>query len=658
MRGSSSSPLRRLFATYAVISLIPVLALGVLLAVSVRNEAKQRGLSEGRREAILVARTAVEPLLDGRPLSLGISSSEGKSLHRLTVAAIGHGDILRLRLRDLAGQVVFSDDGSGFRGRPEDEAIDAAHGETVAHLTRVNSDSNDTGRVGTQSVEVYLPLRAGTPRRKVGVLEVYLPYAPISEDVTAGLHTLYWDIALGLTLVYLALFTITVSVSRGLRRQVRLNAFLAERDALTELPNRLSFHRRAERSIADAVKRKRPVSIAIVDLDHFKEINDTLGHHYGDELLTKVAEMLSASISPGDMVARLGGDEFGLIVHDAADPEQSLRMLRDVIEREVEIRGLPLSVQASVGFAVATEHGTDVETLLQRADIAMYVAKTQHVGVVQYDPELDHYDAANLGLLAELRHAIDDGQLVLHYQPQVMVSSGRVNALEALVRWQHPTHGLLYPDRFLALAEQTDLIDHLTEWVLQTALNDLRTFNQAVEDELSVSVNVSARSVGRADFAAGVIGTLRRVGVAPERLTIEVTETALLSDPTRAAKVLGELSAAGVGISLDDFGQGQTSLRYLSALPIDELKIDKGFVMDMLDNPAHAAIARSIIDLGRNLNLRVVGEGVETEEILEILREAGCDVAQGFLIARPMAREALPAWLQTGSMRTRSVLTP
>jgi diguanylate cyclase (GGDEF)-like protein len=641
--------MRRVFAIYAVISLIPVLALGLLLVASVRNEAKRRGLSEGRSEAGLVARTAVEPLLGGRPLSLGINSTERKALYRLTVAAIGDGDVLRLRLRDLSGQVVFSDDNKGFRSRPEDEALNAAHGQTVARLTRVNSDSNDTGPHGVESVEVYLPLRAGTPRRRVGVLEIYLPYGPISADVTSGLNMLYRDIALGLALVYLALFAITISVSRGLRRQVKLIAFLAERDPLTKLPNRLLFHRRAGRSLADAINRKRPVAIAIVDLDHFKEINDTLGHHYGDEMLAKVAEMLSASMRPGDTVARLGGDEFGLIVHDTTDPEQALGRLRDAIGAEVEIRGLPLSVQASVGFAVATEAATDVETLLQRADIAMYVAKAQHLGVVRYAPELDQYDPAKLSLVAELRHAIDNGQLVLHYQPQAAMSTGRVDSVEALVRWQHPTHGLLYPDRFLPLAEQTDLIDHLTQWVLRTALSELHTLDQASGRELGMSVNVSARSVGREDFATSVIDTLTLAGVAPERLTIEVTETALLSDPARAANVLGELAAAGVSISLDDFGQGQTSLGYLSTLPIDELKIDKGFVMDMLENQAHAAIARSIIDLGRNLQLRVVGEGVETDEILDALRTAGCDVAQGFLIARPIPADALSLWLRARS---------
>jgi diguanylate cyclase len=634
----------RLFAFYAAVSLVPVLVLGIVLAASLRAEARQRGLTEGRAEATLVARTAVEPLLDGRPLSLGVSATERSALRRLTTRAIGEGDLLRMRVRDASGRVVFSDDGSGLAARPDDEALAAGRGEVVAHLTRLNADTNDTGKQGIASVEIYLPLRAGTPTRAVGVLELYLPYAPIARDVTGGLHQLYLDLAVGLAALYLALFAITASVSRGLRREGALNAFLAEHDPLTQLPNRTQFHRRAETLLTSGVRHQQPLAIAIIDLDHFKDVNDTLGHHVGDHLLTEIGRRLVAHMRAGDMVARLGGDEFGLILRDVADAERALRRLADVIEREVEITGLPLSVQASIGFVVAPEDGTDIDTLLQRADVAMYLAKAQHAGVVRYDAGLDHYDAAKLSLVAELRHAIDDGQLVLHYQPQTTLADGRITTVEALVRWQHPTHGLLSPDRFLPLAEQTDLIDKLTRWVLTAALTEIRDLDPRWAG-LAVAVNVSARTIGRADLANHVIETLQALDVPAERLIIEVTETALMIDPTRAAAVLGALAIAGVKISLDDFGRGQTSLGYLSALPIDELKVDKSFVLDMLENPAHAAIVRSIIDLGHNLELRVVGEGVETDAALAALRSIGCDAAQGFLLASPMPAEQLRRWL-------------
>jgi EAL domain-containing protein (putative c-di-GMP-specific phosphodiesterase class I) len=335
------------------------------------------------------------------------------------------------------------------------------------------------------------------------------------------------------------------------------------------------------------------------------------------------------------------------------DAEATLWRLRQVVNQEVEVSGLRLSVDASIGFVVAPDDGNSVDDLLQRADVAMYLAKAQHSGVVRYDPAQDTYEAANLALIAELRHAIEANQLVLHYQPKARLLDGGIEAVEALVRWQHPTQGLIYPDRFIPLAEQTDLIDKLTAWVLTTALTEIRDLGPAWSD-LTVAVNVSARSLSRADFADHVTEVLNRLDVGADRLIIEITETALLTDPEHAATVLAKLAASGVKASLDDFGRGQTSLGYLSQLPIDELKIDKSFVVDMLTNPSHAAIVRSIVDLGHNLAFRVVAEGVETDDVLTKLKTTGCDVAQGFLLARPMTIERLEGWLPTGAPRVKT----
>lgn len=637
-------PMVRLLASYAAISLVPVILLGFVLSWSYRSEARQRGIAEGRSEALVIAQTAVEPRLSGHPLSQGLTPGEKASMQTLVHKAVREHDVLRLRLRDLAGNVVYSDDGSGFKERPEDEALEAAHGDILAELTQLNSDSNDTGKIGPEAVEIYQPLSAGRPERRVGVLELYLPYASISADVTAGLHNLYRDLILGLVGLYAALSAIWLSVTRRLRVQLKRNTYLAEHDSLTELPNRAIFLRRAEAAVASSCGGGQASAIAIVDLDRFKEVNDALGHHNGDQLLTELARRLSTFMRPTDCVARLGGDEFGIILRDVTDPAEVLWRVRTVIEHEVSVGGLPLSVDSSIGFVMVPADGSDVDELLQHADVAMYVAKEQHRGVVRYNSDQIRYHPSDLALIGQLRQAIETDQLVLHYQPKAVLANGRIESVEALVRWRHPTLGLLYPDSFIPLVEQTDLINKLTEWVLHRALSDLRDLGLEMSC-VTMAVNVSARNLGHSGFADLVIRELEETGISADRLVIEITETALLADPPGAVIVLTKLDAIGVRVSIDDFGCGQTSLGYLSKLPIHELKIDRSFIDDMLVNQAHAAIVRSIVDLGHNLHFNVVGEGVESNAIWESLRASGCDSAQGYLLARPMPLEQLSEWL-------------
>jgi len=642
--GAQRQSMARVFFTYAAVGLVLVVVLGFLLASSYRTEAQRRGVAEGRSEAMLIAETAVEPILSGHELTNPLTMTQRTDLQSLVNTAVRTHEVLRLRLRDLQGNVVFSDDGSGFKERPEDAALLAAHGHVVARLTHLNSDANDAGAVGPLAVEVYVPLIAGAPAHRVGVLEAYLPYAPINADVSAGLSGLYVDLALGLGVLYVALFAISLSVTRRLRRQLRLNTYLAEHDALTDLPNRSVFQQRAAAAIAAATRRDVPVAVAIVDLDRFKEINDTLGHSNGDALLTVLAKRLADQLRPDDTVARLGGDEFGLILRDCEDPEGALWRLRSTIEREVLVNGLPLSVDSSIGYVVARADGIDVDELLQRAEVAMYAAKARHAGVLRYDPSQDLYDASNLSLAGELRHAIDAGELVLHYQPKARMHDGRVDALEALVRWQHPMLGLLPPDRFVPLAEQSDLIDRLTEWVVHRALADVCEL-QVVSGLVSVAVNVSARNLGRPGLVELVRRELAATGLHAETLVVEMTETALLADPAGAARVLGDLRALGIRVSLDDFGSGQTSLGYVATLPIDELKIDRSFVGELATSRADAAIVRSVVDLGHNLGLQVVAEGIETDACWAAAAAAGCDLAQGFFLARPMPIGEVGPWL-------------
>jgi diguanylate cyclase len=382
-----------------------------------------------------------------------------------------------------------------------------------------------------------------------------------------------------------------------------------------------------------------PVAIALIDLDRFREINDALGQRSGDRLLVELTARLQKQLGVGDTLARVGGDEFGIILKHGATAHETLTALRRTMGELVVLDGLPLTVEASVGYAVAPHDGSSADLLLLRADLAMVTAKRQHLGVTRYSSDQDSYDSSALALLAELATAIAEDQLVLHYQPKGDVGAATVTGLEALVRWQHPKRGLLYPDAFLPLAEQTELIDDLTRWVLRSACRDLAGIDPT--GRLSVAVNISARSLGVPDFAEHVLDILRETGTPPSRIIAEITETALLTDPPAASRTLSRLNDAGMRISIDDFGAGQTSLSYLATLPVSELKIDRAFVWSAADDARSAALVRSIVELGHNLGLTVTAEGVETAPMLEYLAGVRCDTVQGYLLAKPVAPERM-----------------
>ena len=331
----------RLLAVYAAVTLLPVLALGFALVGGYRSEAHTRGLTEARSEAALLAGSVVEPQLEGRPVGT-LTPTAAADLHRVVARSVAAHQILRLRLRDLAGHVVFADDGSGFGGAPEDEAMEAARGETVAKLTHFNSDSNDTGPVGVSAVEVYLPLNADG--HTLGVLEVYLPYDPIAHDISAGLRRLSWQLGIGLALLYVVLTGVSVSLTRRLRREARHNRFLARHDPLTSLPNRVLFREQAAAAVAAATREGRRCAVAVIDLDRFKEVNDTLGHHSGDALLLELSKRLAEHAAEGIIIARLGGDEFGVVVpnvKDQVDATGTMFALRLILEEDVQVRHCP-----------------------------------------------------------------------------------------------------------------------------------------------------------------------------------------------------------------------------------------------------------------------------------------------------------------------------
>ncbi len=427
----------------------------------------------------------------------------------------------------------------------------------------------------------------------------------------------------------------------------------ARTDELTGLANRRHLLEHLGTTLARAREGDSTCALMIIDLDRFKELNDTLGHDAGDLLLKRIGDRLSEALRGShDLVARLGGDEFAIVLEPGSTKDSALALAaraRRVMERSVEILGIRFQVEASVGVALYPDHGADARSLMQRADIAMYNAKSWRSGVEVYHPESDRHTLDRLGLLGDLRRALDEDELVVHYQPLADPHDGTIVGAEALVRWQHPQRGLLGPHWFLPLVEQTGLMHPLTVFVLRAALRQCRAWRDAGL-ELSVSVNLAVPNLIDSELPAVVERMLFDERVEPGWLCLEVTESSVMADPDRALEVLGALHALGVRLSVDDFGTGYSSLAYLKHLPVDEVKVDRSFVMCMQENPADKAIVGSTVALAHELGLEVVGEGVETDEALASLADMGCDRYQGYLLSRPVPAPELTRWLGTRSL--------
>ncbi len=427
-------------------------------------------------------------------------------------------------------------------------------------------------------------------------------------------------------------------------------------DALTGLPNRTLLHDRLAHTLHLVERDASSLALLLLDLDRFKVVNDTLGHQAGDALLQQVAARMRDAVRSSDTVARLGGDEFALLLPgaDRAGAVRVTQTLLAALVAPVTLEGQTVHVGASVGITLAPAQGREAAALLRQADVAMYVAKRAGSGYAVYDPRHDGYSAGRLMREAELRQALATNELVLHYQPTVDLRSGRATGVEALVRWAHPTHGLLAPDQFIPLAEQTGLIVPLTRWVLDQALAQGAAWARAGRP-LAVAVNLSVRTLHDERLPDTLAWLLRRYAITPERVMLEITESVLMADPAQALTVLTRLSALGVRVAIDDFGTGYSSLAYLKQLPVDAVKIDKSFVQSMGTTEAtkDTAIVRSIIELGHNLGLMVVAEGVEDAGAWARVRALGGDVAQGYYMSRPLPAPSLDRWLESSPWAPR-----
>jgi len=422
---------------------------------------------------------------------------------------------------------------------------------------------------------------------------------------------------------------------------------LALHDVVTGLPNRVLFQEEVAGALGTASADGTRVAVMIMDLDRFREINDTLGHHNGDAVLQLIAARLEGNAPQSAVVARLGGDEFGVLLANVRDPGAAAaagRAILGLLETPVCIDGFSLHVEASVGVAVYPEHGEDADQLLQRADVAMYVTKAAQSGVELYSAKKDGYRPSRLTLMGELRRAIDGGELVLYYQPQVHVRGERVHSVEALVRWQHPVRGLIPPDEFIPLAERTGLIRPLTQRVVELAVQQWAEWRRQGRS-LRVAANLSARNLHDPGLADEIARLVWKYKVPPGQLELEITESALMGDTARALDLLPKLRAMGIRLAIDDFGTGYSSLAYLKQMPVSQIKIDRSFVRHMSEDAADTAIVGGTVDLAHNLGLEVVAEGVEDRATFNMLAVLGCDVVQGWLVAPALPAADLVSWL-------------
>jgi diguanylate cyclase (GGDEF)-like protein len=641
----------------ALCSLVPIVVLGFVLTTVIERQVETHSVADASQSARLIASIGIQPRLTPREVSHGLSAAEIRALDDQLRDRSATENLARIKIWNADHVVIYSDDHRliGRRFEDVDDLEAALHDRPgSAEVIQPRRGTETGSEVGLgELVEVYVPLRFAAGGPPVGVFEIYLSYKPIAAAIAHDKRVIVLVVVLGLALLWLILFRIVAQASRRLRRQSLENDRIARYDPLTELPNRTLFRERVDAALARPEHRGKH-AVLLIDLDGFTEINSTLGNATGDEVLRETARRLRSQLGEHVLLARIGGDEYAVLCPHADGISGALKTaarLQAGLESPIAIDGIALNVDASIGLAVAEDEDDPLERLLQHADAALARARSQRSRVEVYSARHDSFDPAGLLLLGQVRLALERDEFELHYQPKLDLRSKRVSGVEALLRWRHPEHGLLMPLSFVPLIEQTALVDALTERVIELALRQMvRWREQGLE--LDMSVNLSARNLLDLGLPDRVQALLREHWVEPERLTVEVTESATMADPERAAEVLAALRERRVRVSIDDFGTGNASIAYLTQLPASEIKIDKAFITGLCENSRAEAIASSTVDLARHLGLHVVAEGIETAAVLDRLIELGCDTGQGYLISRPLSGDDLTAWLrETGRIR-------
>ena len=649
-----------LILRFAVLSLAVVLGLGAVLSVMLTKVVQAQAQASASRSAQAISQVAFAPHLSAADFTGGLTRQHREALDGTLIGARGeHPALLAIRLWSASGVLIWGDDKAmvGTVHPPAEEFSEALTGQVTSEVFDSQSTDRPSGTSG-RLLEVYVPIIYPGESRPAGLFEMYLPYAPVAAAIRDNQRRVQAVLVGGLLTLYVVMLPILASASRRLRQQAVDNRRLALHDGLTGLPNRLLLADRAGQALQQSVRDGQPVALLLLDLDRFRDINDTLGHQVGDLLLQHVAVRLRGRLRAGDTLARLGGDEFAILLPatDATAGRQVATALVTALASPFHVGDVALSVEASIGIAASPDDGQDPHTLLQRADVAMYAAKQDHTCIENYSARHDGHSPARLALLGELRLAIETNQLVLRYQPKADLSTGALRGLEVLLRWQHQDHGLIAPDAFIPLAERTGLIHPLTQWVLDHAMSQLVEWRQAGL-VTQLAVNVSARNLTDPTFPDTVAALLQRHDVRPGELEFEITESALVADPTHVEAVLRRFAGMGISVAMDDFGTGYSCLANLERLPLNAIKIDKSFVLAMAGSPDAAAIVQSVIDLGRNLGLTVIAEGVETEASWQDLATRGCDIAQGYLLSRPVPADEAGHLLAAWSRRPTSVDT-
>ncbi len=658
----------RLTTTFAVVSLVAMTGLGGALVWTTSHLLQQQALTQAARTAQAYVSSAVEEYVPEDAFRTGTVHTEVSQHLDHVFTQESDAPLVGVRLWTGDGVVLYdsTDHGPGGRGASGGHATtsDSSPSPELAPnaipdpqrfqdaIRRVEALSSaavvsEVGADGqsVQRIDVYVPVTYDRTF-PTGVAEVVMSYDETAAAIHQEVLTILYVTAGGLALLWLLLFRTVHRASRRLRTQASENARLALLDPLTGLPNRRLFNDRLDRAAAVSGRSGLPLALLLLDVDRFKDVNDTLGHPRGDALLVEVASRLRHTIREADTVARLGGDEFAIllpVVESVEAAEVFAQRVREVFGEPFDLEGMLLHVDTSVGLAVLPDHADDVTALMARADIAMYTAKASGVGVATYAGQDAGRDATNrLTLLGDLRRALDNvDELHLHYQPKVDLRTGAVVGLEALLRWQHPTLGNVPPADFIPVAERTGLMQQVTARVLSLVIAQMAAWRE-LDQELPVAVNLSARNLLEPNLDRFLAELLERHGVDPTLLELEITESAIVEDPTRAIAMLRRLHDLGVTVAVDDFGIGNTSMSQLGTMPLRTIKIDRSFVTHLSDDDPALVLVKAIVDLAHEFGLVAVAEGVETPDVIERLRRLGCDLAQGYHWSRPVPPEELP----------------